>query len=183
MESLGAQASRHLESCARGRCGWVSRSDLGHETRQAQFFKHIKVVVRGRAIGADAKVHAGGQHLGYRREAGSKFQVAGGIVGNSCPGVLQSVDLTLVNVDTVRRQDLGLEQPELLDPRYDRHVVCLPPILYFLSGLSNVNMKRHVELNRQIGAGTQDLRRAGVHGVGRHRGHDQWMASPAADEF
>ena len=91
----------------------------------------------------------------------------------------QNVDLQVIHVHAVGGQDLALEEAELLQPGDDGHVVGLPPLLHFLFRLGDMDMKRDVELERQIDASAHDGRGAGIGRVRRHRGDDERVILPA----
>ena len=111
-----------------------------------------------------------------------ELQVARRIVGDAGREVLQRSNLSFVDVHAMRRHDLGPEQPLLSDPRHDGHAVDAARVLDFEQRFGEVRQQRHVELGGQVGAGPQDLRRAGVRRVRRRGGHDQRMRVPARDE-
>ena len=112
----------------------------------------------------------------------AELQVARRVVRDAGAGVLQRPHLAFVHVHAVRGQHLRVEQPLLLDPRHHRHAVRSPRLLDLEQRLGEVRVQRHVELDGELGAGAQDLRRAGVRRVRRRRRHDQRMALPPLDE-
>jgi len=56
MHSLSTQASAHQNCLAGWQCGGVTAEAFLQKGSQADFFEHIKVVVGGSAVRADADV-------------------------------------------------------------------------------------------------------------------------------
>ncbi len=63
MQCPGAQTGRHGQHHARRNGGRIAGFSLGDEGRQTHLFEHIQIVVGCRAIGSQADIHAGFQHI------------------------------------------------------------------------------------------------------------------------
>ena len=182
MHGARADARRHRQRVARRQRRRIAAGALGEQRREPHLLEHVEVVVRRRAVGADADVDAELQHARHRRDAGAELEVARRVVRDARIEVLQRADLAFVHVHAVRREHLRLEQPVLLHPRHDRHAVLSTGRLDLERRFGEVDVQRHVELGGQLRARAQDFRRAGVGRVRRRRRDDQRMAAPALDE-
>jgi hypothetical protein len=83
---------------------------------------------------------------GHRSEPAGQLQVAGGIVGHTDAVVQKRVQFPVVQVDAVGGHHLCLKDVLLLDPRYRRHAVLGPVVLYLLRGLGDVDLDGDVVL-------------------------------------
>ena len=119
----GAEARRHGQRRARRNRRRIAARPLGQQRRQPRLLEHVEIVVRGRAVGADADVQRQLAHARHRRDARAELQVARRVVRHACPEVLQRAHLAVVHVHTVRGEHLGAEDPLLLHPRDHRHAV------------------------------------------------------------
>ena len=109
MQRFGAQPGGHAQSGAGRQGGGVFRDILGQQGCQADLFEHIQVIIRGRAVGADAHIQSHLQHFVHLGETGGQFQVRGGVVRHTGMVMLQSAHLAIVEMDAMSRQHLGIE--------------------------------------------------------------------------
>jgi hypothetical protein len=163
--------------------GGVAGDRLGDERGQPHFFEQVEIVVGCGTIGSQSDCNPLVQHGRYGRETGSQFEIAGWIVGDTHPGFAETTDLASIDVNAVRRNDLGLEESALFGPGDDGHPVGLAPLLDLVSGLGQVNVQRHIVFEGEIHRGTNDIGCTGVRSMRRHRGYDQRVTSPVADEL
>ena len=183
VQRLCAQSRSHGKHHASGNRGRIASRSFGQEGRQAHFFEHIQIVVRGRSVGSQADVHAGFQHIPDGGKSGGQLHVAGRVVRYPCAGVLQCVDFSIVDVNAMRGKQLGFKKAKLLNPWDDRHIVGLTPFFDFLLRLGNVGQQRNIKFESKLDAGAQNLYGAGVCCMWRNRGYDQLMILPFLDEF
>ena len=161
----------------------IAADTLGQQRRQPHFLEHVEIVVRRGAVGADADVEPELQHAARRARCRRRASGCSSDCGRRPRRILQRPHLAVVHVHAVRGKHLGAEQSLLLDPRDHRHAVHPPRVFDLLSSVSDeVGVQRHVELRRELGAGAQDLRRAGVRRVRRRDRARSAGGPPALDE-
>ena len=180
-----ARAPRRVAMASASRAGQrrrIAADPLGEQRGEPRFLEHVEIVVRGRAVGADADVQSQLQHAGDRRHARAELEVARRIVGDAGAGILQRPHLAVVHVHAVRGEHLRAEEALFLDPGNHRHPVRLP----------RVSTSRSVS-ERWVWSGTSNSAASSAHarrisGVqvygacGAGAGHDQRMAAPSLDE-
>ena len=135
---------RHRQRSFSRYCQWVAGVPLGQQRHQPHFLKMIKVVITGRAVGANAHHHANIQHILGVGNATGKLKVGSGVMTDTSPSIFEHPHFALVNPHTMRRNHLGLEHTTFFDPIHHRHAVLGTAILHFLSSFGNVNMQRHI---------------------------------------
>ena len=83
VQRRGAHPGRHRQGLARRNRRGIAADPFGEQRREPRLLEHVEIVVRRRAIGADADVQPERQHLRHRRDAGAELQVARRIVGDA----------------------------------------------------------------------------------------------------
>ena len=178
----GADPRGHRQRLPRRDRRGIAARALRQERGQARFLEHVEVVVGRRTVRADADVQPELQHARHRRDAGGELQVARRVVRDPGVGVLHLPHLAFVHVHAVRGQHLRVEEPLLLHPGHHRHAVLLARVVHLLQRFGEMDVQRHVELRRELGARAQDFGRARVRRVRRGRRDDQRVVAPALDE-
>ncbi len=75
MQCFRTDAGDHFQNLSCRQDGRVTSHWLSNQTRQAHFFKHIKIIIGGSSIGANANFKAHVHHLGDWRETRSQLEV------------------------------------------------------------------------------------------------------------
>ena len=177
-----AQPGGHRHGLRRGQDGGIVAGVLRHQRRQPHLLEHVQVVVGRRAVGADADVNPGLEHVAHRRDPRSQLEVRGRVVNHAGVVALQDSDLAFVHMNAMRGHDLDVEDAVLFDVGDDRRAVFHPAVAHLQGGLGQVDLQGRIELSRQVRAGAQDLRGAGERRMRRDRRHDQRMTLPGLQE-
>ena len=131
---------RHLHYGA----GWhhhrIARAALGQQCDQAHLLEMIHVVVAGRAIRADADMHANFQHLGHIGDAAGQLEIGRRVVADRRASILQNTHLVFVDSGAVCTNNLGLQHAALLDPIHHRHAMFTLAFFHFGESLADVNV-------------------------------------------
>jgi len=183
VQRLSSPTRRHQQGFARRERRWIVGRALHQQRRQPHFFEHIQVVIARRPIGADAQPHAALEHLLDGRDSARQLEVAGWVVRHGDAVLVQQPDLLRIDMHAVGGDRLRAENAQLCHPLHDLLLERLPAFVRLLPRLQDMDLEQNVELQCQLGARLEDLVRAGVRGMRRHRRHDQRVAQPILDEL
>ena len=183
MHGAGADPRGHRERLPRGDRRGIAARAFRQERGQACFLEHVEVVVGCRTVRADPDIQAELHHARHRRDSGGELQVARRVVRDTGAGVLDLPHLAFVHMHAVSGQHLRAEKPLLFHPGHYWHAVLLARVVHLLQRFGEVDVQRHVELRRELGARAQDFGCARVGRVRRGRRDDQRVVAPALDEI
>ncbi len=105
-ESTSSVGSRHRKEAGVADTRGVHGRTFHEQTQHPQFLQHVDVVIAGRSVRSDAKVHAAAQQEPVVGDTGPELEVALDVQGNACPRITQDFRVTSGHVDTV-----GSEEP------------------------------------------------------------------------
>ena len=96
-----ASEGSHGERALRGSAGRAAAGALGEQRCQAHLLEQVESVVAGRAVGAQANVHAGLEQGRHRRDAARELQIGARAMRDVAAGLLQEGDLARIQMHRV----------------------------------------------------------------------------------
>jgi len=83
-------------------------------------------------------------------------------MGDARTGMLERANFTLINVHTVGGDDFSVKDALFFYPWNYRHAILLAHFLHLLFCFGDMYMKWHIKFKRELGAGFENLRWAGI---------------------